>query len=462
MIVHRGDQVFGLDTGFVRTAARRHVHDVSAIRGQTELSGGFLVVVLHGDTHVSAGDVAVVDQVGDNAHHVVNGDGKADALDGRAGVGGAGIFGGGNADDLAVHIEQRAAGVARIDGRIGLEHTDDGVVGGDLPVDAADIAHGLRGSQTAKRIADGDYHVADGKIAAAADGRGGQSLGFHLQNGHVVGGVVALHRGGILVAAVGGDGDIACILHNVVVGHHVAVLRQDEAGTGGRSLHALAVGGGLHGAGNGHHAVNVALIQLRRSHGRTVRCRERAGCTARGRSAVDLLLQVVDLPAQLLGDLVGFLLPSAVDGGSRDQAAGSHQRHNKNGGDNGLPGRLAGSTGLFLPLLGRLRLGLVLILIRPGLAGHIGGIGVGRLPAARTGGVIGAGLGFALALLRDFISWFLRSFVLRLLRGVETRFGSRVIFFRIFAICKGVHGGYLLLFSYPTLSVTYEEICIDM
>lgn len=284
--------------------------------------------------------------------------------------------------------------------------------------------------------------------------------GFHLQNGHVIGRVVALHRSVVLVAAVGGDGDIACILHNVVIGHHVAVLRQDEAGTGGRSLHALAVGGGLHSAGNGHHAVNVALIQLRRSHGRTVRCRERAGCTRR--NAVDLLLQIVNLPAQLLGDLVGFLLPSAVDGGSRDQAAGSHQRHNENGGDNGLPRRLAGSTGLFLPLLGRLRLGLVLILIRPGLAGHIGGIGVGRLPAARTGGVIGAGLGFALVLLRNFIPWFLRSFILRLLRGVETRFGSWVIFFRIFAICKGVHGGYLLLFSYPTLSVTYEEICIDM
>ena len=207
-------------------------------------------------------------------------------------------------------------------------------------------------------------------------------------------------------------------------------------------------------------SIGIALIQLRRSHGRTVRCRERAGCTRR--NAVDLLLQVVDLPAQLLGDLAGFLLPLPVDAGSRDQAAGSHQRHNKNGGDNGLPRRLAGSTGLFLPLLWRLRLGLVLILIRPGLAGHIGGIGVGRLPAARTGGVIGAGLGFALALLRNFIPWFLRSFVLRLLRGVETRFGSRVIFFRIFAICKGVHGGYLLLFSYPTLSVTYEEICIDM
>ena len=260
----------------------------------------------------------------------------------------------------------------------------------------------------------------------------------------------------------GGDGDIACILHNVVVGHHVAIRRQDKAGAGGRSLNGLAVGGGLHGAGNGDHAVNIALIQLRRSHGRTVRCRERAGCTASGRNAVDLLLQVVDLPAQLLGDLAGFLLPLPVDAGSRDQAAGSHQRHNENGGDNGLPRRLAGSTGFFLPLLGRLRLGLVLILIRPGLAGHIGGIGVGRLPAARTGGVIGAGLGFALALLRNFIPWFLRSFVLRLLRGVETRFGSRVIFFRIFAICKGVHGGYLLLFSYPTLSVTYEEICIDM
>ena len=156
VIVHRGDQILGLDTGLVRAAARRHVHDVCAVRGQAELGGSFLVVVLHGDAHVSAGDIAVVNEIGDNAHHVINGDGEADALDGRAGIGGAGILGSGDADDLAVHVEQRAAGVTGVDGRVGLQHTDNGIVGGDLPVDAADIAHGLRGSQTAKGIADGN------------------------------------------------------------------------------------------------------------------------------------------------------------------------------------------------------------------------------------------------------------------------------------------------------------------
>ena len=68
--------------------------------------------------------------------------------------------------------------------------------------------------------------------------------------------------------------------------------------------------------------------------------------------------------------------------------------------------------------------------------------------------MVDAGLGFALVLLMGFALGFLGS--------VGVRSGSRILFFRIFAICKGVHGGYLLLFSHPTLPVTYEEICIDM
>ena len=93
-----------------------------------------------------AADAAVLLQIIDYAQHVVDGDGKAKALDGHAAVRCAGYLCGRNADDIAVHVEQRPAGIAGVDGCVGLQHVDGCSISVDLTVKCADVTggHGKR------------------------------------------------------------------------------------------------------------------------------------------------------------------------------------------------------------------------------------------------------------------------------------------------------------------------------
>ena len=73
------------------------------------------------------------------------------------------------------------------------------------------------------------------QVIAAAKAGGGKTGGIYLQQGDVVGIVVADELGGVFVTGVGGDGDGGGVLHHMVVGDHIAVVGEDEAGAGGRS-----------------------------------------------------------------------------------------------------------------------------------------------------------------------------------------------------------------------------------
>ena len=88
--------------------------------------------------------MAGADQVVVDVDDGVRRHGEADALV----AGGLGVDGGVHADDFAIHVQQRAAGVAGIDGGVGLDEVlelaagaglDGAVLGGD---DAG--GHGLR------------------------------------------------------------------------------------------------------------------------------------------------------------------------------------------------------------------------------------------------------------------------------------------------------------------------------
>ena len=115
--------------------------------------------------------------------HGVRRHGEADALvagrlrvDGRV-----------DADYFAVHVQQRAAGVAGIDGRVGLDEVlelaaraglDGAVLGGD---DAG--GHGLR---QRKRAADGFNPVAHLRVVGVAQLHGGQGgVGIDLDHGQI-------------------------------------------------------------------------------------------------------------------------------------------------------------------------------------------------------------------------------------------------------------------------------------
>src|SRR5699024_810055 len=118
-----------------------------------------LVDHLHGDAHDhSAANVTVLDQVVDDRLRLVDRDGKADAfIVGRRDLLGV------DADNLAIGVDQRAAGVAGVDGSVGLDAVYRVAVGGgNRAVNRRNITYGYGTRQLqAARVADCDDLLAD-------------------------------------------------------------------------------------------------------------------------------------------------------------------------------------------------------------------------------------------------------------------------------------------------------------
>lgn len=90
-----------------------------------------------------------------------------------------------DANDVARHVKQRPSGVARVDGRVGLEHADGLAADVDFARQRADIAARHRERQLAQRIADGDAPLADGDGIRIADRYVRESLRLNLQQRHI-------------------------------------------------------------------------------------------------------------------------------------------------------------------------------------------------------------------------------------------------------------------------------------
>ena len=144
------------------------------------------------------GDRAALDQLAADLHCGVDGDGKADTLGFT--VAALGID---NADQLAVCVEQTAAGVARADGGIGLDQRHIVVLYGNLTVQRTDDAVRDGVGQRAERVAHRHGDLADGQCVTVTDDRRGQTGGVDLQHRDVGGGILP-DNGGIvgLIAAV--------------------------------------------------------------------------------------------------------------------------------------------------------------------------------------------------------------------------------------------------------------------
>ena len=81
-----------------------------------------------------------------------------------------------DADDIAVHVEQRTAGIAAIDRRVGL---DEIVIGPGIDVAVARRDDARRhGRAEAEGIADRDHPVADAGLVAVAEMGGGQAASW--------------------------------------------------------------------------------------------------------------------------------------------------------------------------------------------------------------------------------------------------------------------------------------------
>ena len=96
----------------------QHVADERAVLvGQVEFLRQAGVNVLRHDAEIAARDFAAADEaVQDVARHV-DGHGEADAVVAAAGADDGGV----DADEPAFGIHQRAAGIAGVDGRVGLD-----------------------------------------------------------------------------------------------------------------------------------------------------------------------------------------------------------------------------------------------------------------------------------------------------------------------------------------------------
>ena len=97
-----------------------------------------------------------------------------------------------DADDLALEVDQRPAGVAGVDGGVGLDRVDVGAVaaaalvaGGHRPVLRADDAAG-DGAGQAQRRADRHDRVADDDRVGVAERQRGEVLRVHPQHRDVV------------------------------------------------------------------------------------------------------------------------------------------------------------------------------------------------------------------------------------------------------------------------------------
>ncbi len=118
---------------------------------EAELLRLLLRQILRHDADPAADDAAVGDDVAEHAAHHVHRNGEADALDADV----LGDDGGVDADQRAARIDQRAAGVAEVDGRVGLdevlERRDAELLAAHRAHDA--VRHGVRRGRSGLPIA---------------------------------------------------------------------------------------------------------------------------------------------------------------------------------------------------------------------------------------------------------------------------------------------------------------------
>ena len=262
-VIYLRNDVVDLQAGFLSRAVRGDGLDGCAA-GQAILLG-LVADGQHGDADEGLFDVAVFNDALHNAVDLIDGNGKADVINGGAGRGGrAGILGVGNANHLAIHIEQGAAGVAGVDGTVGLDQVHGGAGGhGDLPIQGTDNTGGFGEGQLTQGVADGHHAVAHVQLVGVANDHGGQAGGIDLQHGYIVALVIADELGVILGAVVGGDGDGGCAFNHVVVGQDIAVIGEDEAGACRRAGGLLAPEiGGDQAGDNAHGRIYIGGIDL--------------------------------------------------------------------------------------------------------------------------------------------------------------------------------------------------------
>ncbi len=169
--VHAEDHVTRLQTGLRRGAVGRNAAHQRAFR--TVQSDGLRDRRRHfldRDTKIRAGHVSIVHDLVHDGSGEVDGHRETDSLIAARSFG---ENGGVDADQFAAVVHERAAGVAGIDRRVGLDEVFivfDAEAGSPR---GADDAH-RHGLADAIGVADGEHDVADLQLVGVADGDGGE------------------------------------------------------------------------------------------------------------------------------------------------------------------------------------------------------------------------------------------------------------------------------------------------
>src|SRR6056297_2054741 len=156
--VHRDDDVAALQP---RVGSRGVVadvdHDGALLDREAVQLGDLPIDALALDAEERVLDLAAVDELVGDGGRGLDRDGEPDP----GAVATAGEDGGVDADDLATGVDQRPAGVARVDRRVGLDHVDlRSLLGAEGAVERADDAGGHRTIEAEGR-SDGDGGLTD-------------------------------------------------------------------------------------------------------------------------------------------------------------------------------------------------------------------------------------------------------------------------------------------------------------
>ena len=180
--------------------------------------------ILRLDPHKSTLDRSVADDLLAHPSGGVARDREADSL--RAGLGDGGV----DPHDAPMNVDERPAGVARIDRGVGLEEVAEGVADDAAAADGADDPVGQR-SVEAVGIADRPHHLADLEGVAVPPRRTGEFGGVDADDGEIAF-LVGPHEVGDKPAPIGeSDFDPIGLVDDMVVGDDHAVGGDDHPRT---------------------------------------------------------------------------------------------------------------------------------------------------------------------------------------------------------------------------------------
>ncbi len=140
-----------------------------------------------------------------------------------------------DADHFAGQVDQRSAGVALVDGRIGLDQVFDivAIAGVDRAPGGADHTHSDRVLEIAQRRADGDHRLTRVQGFRVAQHRYRRGSPIRLEH-RQVGVNIRAHQAGLLLGAVRQDDpQIGGAFHYVVIGQHIALLGDEHPAAAG-------------------------------------------------------------------------------------------------------------------------------------------------------------------------------------------------------------------------------------